>query len=278
MEMDRKSVLIVCSFIESLLAGFERIMRKEKVIYLTIDDGPSKYFKEKVDFLYSNKIPAIFFCRGDYIEKYPGFVYDAISKGFLIGNHSYNHISFSRLSLSEAVGQIEKTDKLIDGLYRQANIKRPIKIFRFPGGDRGQASKFLSHLDFFTKNCDFDFLRNIGKKLLSTVERPNGEIQNYLRELGYRQPIFENLYILTNSHYFDVSCDVLWTYDIEDWRHEDVIKILRNIEEVLLGKYNERTKFSDIILVHDHEKTSKNFYSILNYMKNRGVFFRLPGW
>ena len=40
----------------------------KKNVYLTIDDAPSKDFREKIDFLISKNIPAIIFCVGNKIE------------------------------------------------------------------------------------------------------------------------------------------------------------------------------------------------------------------
>ena len=42
----------------------------KKQVYLTIDDAPTKYFKDKVDYLYKRKIPAIIFCVGEQHQKY----------------------------------------------------------------------------------------------------------------------------------------------------------------------------------------------------------------
>lgn len=41
----------------------------EKIVYLTIDDSPSIYMEEKINYLYSRNIPAIVFCIGNLIEK-----------------------------------------------------------------------------------------------------------------------------------------------------------------------------------------------------------------
>ena len=51
-----------------------------KIAYLTIDDAPSNDFKRKVDYLLSKSIPAIFFCRGNLMEKRPEVVTYAIKK------------------------------------------------------------------------------------------------------------------------------------------------------------------------------------------------------
>jgi len=56
-----------------------------KTVYLTIDDGPSKDRKEKVDILYQYGIQPIWFCIGSEIEKRPEDVIYSIRKGGIIG-------------------------------------------------------------------------------------------------------------------------------------------------------------------------------------------------
>jgi peptidoglycan/xylan/chitin deacetylase (PgdA/CDA1 family) len=104
----------------------------QKIAYLTIDDGPTEDMKEKINFLDSKGIKAIWFCQGRELEKFPDQAIYAIKKGHIIGSHSYDHPNFSEIDLEEAKNQIEKTDKIIDDLYSQAGISRPIKVFRFP--------------------------------------------------------------------------------------------------------------------------------------------------
>ena len=82
-----------------------------KVGYLTIDDAPSEDFRNKVKHLVEKEIPAIFFCRGDYLVERSEDVILAIKKGFVIGNHSYNHARFSEIPLKECFHQIKQTDE-----------------------------------------------------------------------------------------------------------------------------------------------------------------------
>jgi len=114
-----------------------------KTVYLTIDDGPSKDRKEKVDILYQYGIQPIWFCIGSEIEKRPEDVIYSIRKGGIIGNHSYSHPRFSQISLEECFEEIEKTDRIIDSIYREAGVARPIKAFRFPYGDKGEDNNFF---------------------------------------------------------------------------------------------------------------------------------------
>ena len=115
--------------------------------YLTIDDSPTKHTDMLADFLAARDIPATFFCIGsaykdlhvqcEGIEQNPEPIRRVIEKGFLVGNHTYTHRRSSELSFEEVVEEIEKTETLIDGLYRQAGKARPMKLMRFPHIDRG---------------------------------------------------------------------------------------------------------------------------------------------
>lgn len=75
-------------------------------IYLTIDDGPSQHTHKKVDYLKKHNIPAIWYARGEHIERYPDQLMYAITNGFLVGNHSYSHPYFSNISLEECIAQL----------------------------------------------------------------------------------------------------------------------------------------------------------------------------
>lgn len=131
----------------------------QKTVYLTIDDGPSVHFKDKVNYLTRENIPAIFFVVGrKIVEKNESDILYAIRNGFIVENHSYSHRSFSELSLNEAKDEIKKADNLLNRMYEKAGVKRQVKLFRFPFFDRG---------------------RDNGK-----------DIQDYLKLLGYRRPDF----------------------------------------------------------------------------------------
>lgn len=92
--------------------------------------------------LYQKKIPTLFFCRGDFMEKYPKSIIKAIQKGFVIGNHSYSHPRFCDISLKECCVEITKTDKIIDDLYKKSNTPRGLKYFRYPKGINPHYSRY----------------------------------------------------------------------------------------------------------------------------------------
>lgn len=104
---------------------------------MTIDDGPSERAKELIDYLTENGIGAVLFCRGDNLRKRPDAAVYAVKKGFVIGNHSFSHPHFGKLSEDEARKEIEKTDVIIEEIYAKAKEARPAKFFRFPYHETG---------------------------------------------------------------------------------------------------------------------------------------------
>jgi len=229
----------------------------KKICYLTIDDAPSEDFKNKIDFLVEQKVPAIFFCEGKKLEEKPQDIIYAIKKGFVIGNHSYNHSNFSQISITEGREQIRKTDEIIDDLYKQAGVKRQGKVFRFP---------------FINKGGD--------KK---------DEFQKVLKEFDYKQPTFKNI----TYDYYQVEwtdLDIHCTYDVLDWviqlkragqkvnypyeTPEDIFALLDRNEEHGFG-LNLMTS-NDIILTHDAEETTDIFYPVIRKLLDKGIKFELP--
>jgi len=247
-----------------------------KIAYLTIDDAPSEDFKQKVDFLLAKKISAIFFCEGRYLEgKFDDVIY-AIKKGFVIGNHSYSHPHASNLSDKEVFEEIEKTDKIIDEIYKKAGIKRPIKVFRFPYGDKGWGAE------------DSDKGGPKDKKLFAHSKA----IQNFLKKLGYKQPRFKGInYKWYKKAKVADDRDVYWTYDVMEWSIrkwmlkgecqfgiktiEDVWK--RMDEDVPEGCRGINFQGSnEIIIIHDNKETTKYFEEIIERLLSKGIKFEIP--
>lgn len=122
-----------------------------KKLYLTIDDSPSPYTNQLVDYLVSRNIPAILFVRGDMMAQHgTASITRAIEKGFLIGNHSYAHERTSDIGFDEQVRQIEVTQKLIDRAHHDAGVSNYARYFRFPHLDRGTTN--VHPIDFNTVN------------------------------------------------------------------------------------------------------------------------------
>ena len=117
---------------------------KEKVIYLTFDDGPSYKVTNKVlDILKENGVNGTFFLIGDQIQGREEVVKRIYDEGNSIGLHTCSH-KFNRIYCNE--------DKFIQEMLVCRNQINNVvgvapNIMRFPGGSsRHLSKKYLSKL------------------------------------------------------------------------------------------------------------------------------------
>jgi len=84
-------------------------------VVITFDDGPNPHLTPQVHKTISDlKIPAAFFFEvGENVELYPGQTKALATEGFIIGNHSYSHPDFVKLSNGDLTDQIDRTQKII---------------------------------------------------------------------------------------------------------------------------------------------------------------------
>lgn len=242
-----------------------------KRVYLTIDDSPSDDFKEKVDFLKSKNIRAVFFCRGDMLEDKKELGVYAVNNGFVLGNHTYSHDFFSKIPLEKCFDEIEKTDALIKDIYRMAGIAWEHKYFRFPYGDKGG----MNFVDYY-------------KPILGEGKERKDKIQNFLREHGYTKPSFDSItYKFYEDSLYRFDVDWFWTFDVMEWRLHtaspnvpmcEIDEIYRRIDtdapEERMGLNCFHSE--DIVLMHDHVETSKQFKTIIQKLLDKNIHFVLP--
>src|SRR5262249_126178 len=71
---------------------------RERVLYLTFDDGPNPHTTERiVRILEQSEVPATFFMVGRHVERVPHVAHRVAQGGFGIGNHTHTH---TRLALA----------------------------------------------------------------------------------------------------------------------------------------------------------------------------------
>ena len=151
---------------------------KSKVIALTFDDGPatngdSKGEGEKssteriLDCLEKYNCKATFFVQGvnceytEFKERNSALVKREHDLGMQIGNHSYDHPYFNKISTDEIKSQISKASDIIENA---AGDGYKVEIMRTPGGAEKQSVKDaidmpiilwdIDTLDWDTKDAD----------------------------------------------------------------------------------------------------------------------------
>ncbi len=96
-------------------------------LYLTFDDGPNpEYTPLLLDFLSAHDAKASFFLVGEQIERHSALAKRIAEAGHTLGNHSYSHPQFERLSLAEQFEEIQRTDRLLSSVDgRSGHMFRP---------------------------------------------------------------------------------------------------------------------------------------------------------
>jgi peptidoglycan/xylan/chitin deacetylase (PgdA/CDA1 family) len=91
-----------------------------KELCLTFDDGPHPDSTPHIlEILEASNVKAVFFCSGWEAEKYPEIVNLIVSKGHVIGNHGYNHLSGWKTNVSVYIENANKAEEFTSsGLFR----------------------------------------------------------------------------------------------------------------------------------------------------------------
>ncbi|NJL11276.1 MAG: polysaccharide deacetylase family protein [Calothrix sp. SM1_7_51] len=101
----------------------------EKIIALTIDDGPwEPTTSQMLDILKDSDVKATFFWVGQAIQENPEIAKRVVAEGHAIGNHTWHHW-YRKMNAATAKSEIERTAELI---YRVTGVRT--SMFRPPGG------------------------------------------------------------------------------------------------------------------------------------------------
>jgi peptidoglycan/xylan/chitin deacetylase (PgdA/CDA1 family) len=110
---------------------------KDKIVYLTFDDGPSIYTDDILDILKEYEVKATFFVVGK-TDAYSKEMYQRIvEEGHTLGMHSYSH-QYS--TIYNSVEDFEKDFTKLWKLLYDTTGYQP-SIFRFPGGSDNMVNK-----------------------------------------------------------------------------------------------------------------------------------------
>ncbi len=147
--------------------------QKEKIAYLTFDDGPTnRCTPDILDILKENHITATFFVIGQRVEQNPELVKRAYKEGHFIANHTYSHQDQKLYQNRESfLEEILKTDKAISNAIGIENYHS--HLFRFPCGSMVNYSvkkKYISYLEEIDYTyLDWNCLNNDGVQKASST-------------------------------------------------------------------------------------------------------------
>jgi peptidoglycan/xylan/chitin deacetylase (PgdA/CDA1 family) len=110
---------------------------KEKIIYLTFDDGPGKYTEQLLDILDKHNAKATFFVTNQFPE-YQNMIKREAEEGHSIAVHSYLHDYKTIYSSTDQYwADFEKMQQIIE---EQTGYRT--ELVRFPGGSSNTISRF----------------------------------------------------------------------------------------------------------------------------------------
>src|SRR2546422_6738249 len=113
-------------------------------IAMTFDDGPSATLTPKLlDLLAAHHIKTTFFVIGENVAEHPDIVARAAREGHEIGNHSWSHTNFAKMSEEGVRSQLRRTDDAI----KSATGLRPT-LLRPPYGSITAREKRWIHDEF----------------------------------------------------------------------------------------------------------------------------------
>ncbi len=239
--------------------------------YLTIDDGPSERHDDLLSFLKERSIPALFFHRGDQMDKNMDLAIHTIENGFMIGNHSYAHIPAGDLSFEEWRNDFERAENLIEKAYALAGTTRPGKFYRFPYIDRGDGDRLeRRYSEIIKQGRDADIPQN----------DPVQNIQAYLQDNGFYQPFDMAGHPLYQHPIISDARDCLLTYSSSDWMLADRHKGKQPCQTLddLIGKAKaDPLLWSDAyphhLLCHDQGDIMDDVCGFIDYFYDQGFEF-----
>ena len=197
------------------------------------------------------------FAWGQRVEEHYENALYALKKGAIIGNHSYSHPFFSKISLEEAIEEIEKNEEILNKLYKDAGVERKYRPFRFPYGDKGGENK--------------------------------DALQKYFREHGFHKVKDTQIpYAIWKEMGLDKDIDTFWTFDFGEYEIrpgsgvtiENILERTRQVNPELGKSLLTDTEGSHIIIIHAHDETEElvpEYYRILiDHLLDNGFVFDAP--
>ena len=157
---------------------FNLVNQKEKIAYLTFDDGPTLKSTSKIlDILSEENVKATFFVIGKHVKEHPELVKHTYDEGHYIANHSYSHNNKLYANADSFLDEILSTDVEIGKAIGIENYHS--HVFRFPNGymapsfktKKQEYAKLFSDIDY--TYIDWNALNKDSEKKYSHTELLN---------------------------------------------------------------------------------------------------------
>lgn len=103
----------------------------KKLLALTFDDGPHHiYTSLLLNVLQREQVKATFFVIGKMVEQYPNLLKNIDAAGMEIGNHTFSHVTLTKIPEPDAEIEYRANNDLVQKL-----IGKKMRFCRPPGGD-----------------------------------------------------------------------------------------------------------------------------------------------
>ena len=169
---------------------------KDKQVILSFDDGPHPLSKNVVAMLDQIGVKAHFMQVGQHVQQYPEITKMIADRGHSIGNHSWDHSDFSKISFQEQIKQISDTNRIIINTIGWVD-----PFFRYPyGATTPEMNKFLKdHSEVnFLWSVDSNDWRKINADLsLRTNQQVIKETLEHLDQRGRGIVLFHDVHART---------------------------------------------------------------------------------
>ena len=157
------------------------IATKDKIIYLTFDDGPTPEITNwTLNTLKKYNAKATFFCIGNNVEKHPNIFQNILDEGHAIGNHTQNHIKGWKTKTNDYLANIELCENVFKNRTPKSSI---VNLFRPPYGQitpkQGKKLIALGYKIIMWDVLSFDWEKEVSKETCLnnvTSKATNGSI------------------------------------------------------------------------------------------------------
>ncbi len=126
----------------------------DKKVAITFDDGPDpRYTPQILDILRRYRAPATFFVVGEQVQQYPWIVKQCWDAGCEIGNHTFTHPHFGRVSRLRGELELNATERLIESITGHST-----RLFRPPYGESADTNPSMQEITVLREVHDMGYV------------------------------------------------------------------------------------------------------------------------